>query len=247
MDQEVSKFLKSLLFAVSFIALLWLVQGLEHLTDIDMGKFGNLPRTLKGAVGIITGPLIHGDASHLLSNTFPLLLLITGVFYFYHYIAFEVFFWIYFMTGFWVWIAAREAYHIGASGLIYGLVAFLFFSGLFRKDSKAIAISLVVMFLYGGMFYGVFPSSGRISWESHLLGALAGVLLAFYFRKHKLYDENEIFQQAGLEGFDEELTEQVPRHINSTLQNIQLNYWYTNKKAKEAEKGNNKTERKINN
>lgn len=226
MDKEISVFLKSLLFAVSFIALLWLVQGLEQLTHIDMGKFGNLPRTLKGAVGIITGPLIHGDASHLLSNTFPLLLLITGVFYFYHYIAFEVFFWIYFMTGFWVWIAAREAYHIGASGLIYGLVAFLFFSGLFRKDSKAIAISVVVMFLYGGMFYGVFPSAGKISWESHLLGAVAGLLLAFYYRKHKLYDERKVIEQAGLADLPEQKSNTEASSFHVTMQNIQVNYWY---------------------
>lgn len=175
-------FQKSLLFTLGFTSLLWAVKAVEWSTATDLGAFGILPRTLTGFTGIITGPLIHGDALHLLSNTFPLMLLMLAIFYFYDKIALEVFMWIYLITGFWVWLAARQAYHIGASGLVYGLASFLFFSGLFRKDVRSVAVALCIAFLYGGMVQGVFPSAQGISWESHLLGTAAGILCSFYFR-----------------------------------------------------------------
>jgi len=152
-------------------------------TDSDLSFLGILPRTLKGSLGIITSPLIHGNFAHLLSNTFPLLLLTAGVVYFYNRIAFQVVSIIYLLTGIWVWIVAREAYHIGASGLIYGLVTFLFFSGIFRKDASSVALSLIVIFLYGGMLYGLVPTDSGVSYESHIVGAVTGMLIAFYFRK----------------------------------------------------------------
>ena len=108
-----------------------------------------------------------------------------AVFYFYEKIALEVFVWIYLVTGFWVWVAARQAYHIGASGLVYGLATFLFFSGLFRKDIRSVAVATAIGFLYSGMLQGIFPTTENISWESHLLGAGAGILCAFYFRRSK--------------------------------------------------------------
>lgn len=177
-------FQKSVIFSLGFTFLLWAIKAVEWSTATDLGVFGILPRTLTGIVGILTGPLIHGDTLHLLSNTFPLLLLLLAVFYFYDKIALEVFFWIYLITGFWVWLAARQAYHIGSSGLVYGLAAFLFFSGLFRKDARSIAVALCIAFLYGGMLQGLFPTSGGVSWESHLLGSAAGVFCSFYFRKN---------------------------------------------------------------
>lgn len=180
---EAIRFKYSVVYTLAFVTLLWFVKAVEWAMSLDFGMFGIHPRTLQGTFGIITGPLIHGDLMHLLSNTFPLVLLGIGIFYFYNKIALEVFVWIYFMTGFWVWIAARDAYHIGASGIVYGLVAFLFFSGLFRKDTRSIAVALVVIFLYGGMIYGIVPADNGISWESHLLGSLAGIFCAFYFRK----------------------------------------------------------------
>ena len=108
-----------------------------------------------------------------------------AVFYFYEKIALEVFVWIYLVTGFWVWVAARQAYHIGASGLVYGLATFLFFSGLFRKDIRSVAVATAIGFLYSGILQGIFPTTENISWESHLLGAGAGILCAFYFRRSK--------------------------------------------------------------
>lgn len=182
MTQEAQKLRNSIFFVFTFTFMLWMVKALEWAVALDFGFLGILPRTLSGTMGIVTAPLVHGDVLHLLSNTFPLLLLGISVFYFYERIALEVFVWIYFMSGFWVWMAARDAYHIGASGLVYGLVSFLFFSGLFRRDVRSLSISLIVIFLYGGMVQGLFPINERISWESHLLGALAGAFCAFFYR-----------------------------------------------------------------
>ncbi|AHM58950.1 rhomboid family protein [Flammeovirgaceae bacterium 311] len=187
MTLEAHKLRNSIFFVFTFTLMLWLVKALEWAVAMDFGFLGILPRTLSGTMGIVTAPLVHGDVLHLLSNTFPLLLLGISVFYFYDRIALEVFVWIYFMSGFWVWMAARDAYHIGASGLVYGLVSFLFFSGLFRRDIRSLSISLIVIFLYGGMVQGLFPINERISWESHLLGALAGAFAAFFYRDAKLF------------------------------------------------------------
>jgi membrane associated rhomboid family serine protease len=175
---------RSIFFAIGFALLLWLVRAVEWSIPIDLGVFGIFPRSLPGMVGIITGPLVHGTFLHLLSNTFPLIFLLVATFYFYDKIALEVFLWIYLITGFWVWVAARQAYHIGSSGIVYGLAAFLLFSGLFRKDVRSIAVAVVIAFLYNGMLQGLLPNPEQqnVSWESHLLGAAAGIFCAFYFR-----------------------------------------------------------------
>ncbi|GJM60847.1 hypothetical protein PEDI_13990 [Persicobacter diffluens] len=181
-EQESKIFYKSLIYTFGFVSLLWVVRIFEWIMGLDLGFLGILPRTLNGSIGVITSPLVHGGFMHLLSNTFPLLVLGIGLFYFYEQIAKQVFIWIYLVTGLWVWMIARSAYHIGASGVVYGLVAFMFFSGLLRKDSKSVAISLSVFFLYGGMVYGVLPTDPSVSWESHLLGSFAGIVAAIHYR-----------------------------------------------------------------
>ena len=175
---------QSILFAVGFTALLWLIRTIEWSASLDLGVFGILPRTPLGMVGIITAPLVHGTFLHLLSNTFPLILLLIATFYFYNKIALEVFLWIYLITGFWVWVAARQAYHIGASGIVYGLAAFLLFSGIFRKDIRSVIVAVAIAFLYNGMLQGLLPNANQqnVSWESHLLGSVAGMFCSFYFR-----------------------------------------------------------------
>ena len=178
---------KGIYYTLSFILLLWVVKSLEWSQGFDLGTYGIFPRTLKGSLGIITAPLIHGDIFHLFSNTIPLIVLGIGLFYFYHKIALEVVFWIYFASGFWVWIIGRDAYHIGASGIVYGILAFLFFGGLLRKNPRSLAISMIVFFMYGSMIYGLFPGDENVSWESHLMGTMAGAFCAIYFRKYPIH------------------------------------------------------------
>lgn len=180
---EKQKIIRSIFYPSAFVLLLWAVKGIELGYDLNLVHWGLYPRAYKGLVGIVTCPFIHGSLNHLFSNSIPLLILGGITFYFYRPIAFTVFFWVYLMSGLWLWAAGREAYHIGASGLVYGFAAFLFFSGVFRKDRTLLVLSLLVTFLYGSLIWGIFPIYPEISWEAHLLGALAGVITAFYYRK----------------------------------------------------------------
>ena len=144
---------------------------------------GVLPRKPEGLLGIVSSPLIHANFSHLISNTFPLIILGWIIFYFYPKVAYALFGFVYFFTGLLVWLFARQVYHIGASGIVYGFVSFLFFSGIFRKDNTSISLALIIVFLYGGLVWGVLPGWKGISWESHLFGAITGLGAAFLFRK----------------------------------------------------------------
>jgi membrane associated rhomboid family serine protease len=183
MRNKSSKLFYSLFYPAVFVAFLWAVKLFEIGSGIELEWYGIYPRTVHGLIGIVTAPLLHADFDHLWSNTVPLLILGSTVFYFYRSIAFQVFFWVYLMTGVWVWAAARDSYHIGASGILYGFVTFLFFSGIFRKDVRLLALSLLVVFIYGGTVWGIFPLQEGISWESHMLGSLAGLITAYNFRK----------------------------------------------------------------
>lgn len=176
---NISKLLTPLLFP----AVLWIVHLSSLLLNEDLSKLGLLPRNLIGLLGIFTSPLIHADFSHLISNTIPLIILGWIIFSFYPKLSYLLFVFIYFFTGLLVWIFARQVYHIGASGLVYGFVSFLFFSGIFRRDNTSIALALVITFLYGGLVWGMIPGWKGISWESHLFGAITGLIAAYLFRK----------------------------------------------------------------
>lgn len=181
---EKQKLLLSLRFGIIFLLILYLIKTVEVLSDIQLARFGIYPLEPEGIPGILFAPLIHGSWEHLLNNSVPLLALTSALFYFYREIALKVFFLIYFVHGFWLWFFARDAYHIGASGLIYGLGGFLFVSGLIRKNSHLLAISLLVVFLYGSLIWGIFPRLETISWEAHLTGMASGIMLAFYYKQY---------------------------------------------------------------
>ena len=179
---EKSEILHSIWFPLLFISILWVVKIIESLTGTDFGYLGLVPLDLKGARGILFFPFIHASWQHLINNTIPLFVLTWTLFYFYRTIAFKVFFLIFFIHGFWLWFMGRTAFHIGASGLIYGLGSFIFVSGIIRKNTHLLAISLLVAFLYGGMVWGILPLEEFISWEGHLTGLVAGLILAFYYK-----------------------------------------------------------------
>jgi membrane associated rhomboid family serine protease len=151
---------------------------MDFVYGIDLDFLGIVPRTLAGMPGIVAGPVIHGSLNHLISNTLPLLFLGSVLFFFYESIGRRVFFQIYFIPNLLVWLLARPANHIGASGLVYGLSFFLIVFGLVRRDFLSLTISAVVLFLYGGLLYGVFTMDPRVSWEAHVAGALVGTVSA---------------------------------------------------------------------
>jgi membrane associated rhomboid family serine protease len=155
---------------------------LEFEYGFDFSSWGLLPRDLTGLRGILFSPLIHGSFEHLAANTFPLMVLTFSLFFFYRKSPFTIFGLIYLFSGIFLWLGGREALHIGASGIIYGLAAFLFLSGILSRHTGLLTISLVVALLYGGLFWGIFPIKPEISWEGHLWGAVSGLALALIFR-----------------------------------------------------------------
>jgi membrane associated rhomboid family serine protease len=182
--KEKIRFFESIYYPLIFIMVIWGIKITEMISGLSLVILGIYPREITGLPGIIFAPLVHGNLSHLFSNSGPLLVLGSTVFYFYKPVTFRVVFHSWITTGIVVWISGREAYHIGASGLIYSIASFLFFSGFIRRSVELIAISFVVVFLYGGMIWGIFPLSDGISWESHLMGGVVGLVMAVIYRHH---------------------------------------------------------------
>jgi membrane associated rhomboid family serine protease len=185
MRDEKKKILKSLLPPFLLVLLLAVIKIGELLTHTELTSLGIYPRTLSGLVGIVTGPLVHKDLEHLTANSVPLFVLGASLFYFYRELAIRVLVLITLITGLSVWIGAREAYHIGASGVVYGLAAFLFASGIIRREPRLLAITLLVTFLYGSLVWGIFPDffpEKNISYEGHFWGLISGLVLAAYYR-----------------------------------------------------------------
>ena len=191
-SKEVRNFLEAVRFPIFFVLLMWIVHFYRIAAGSQFYGYGIFPRTLSGAKGILFSPFIHGDFSHLLSNTVPMLVLGFIIFSFYKRIAFVSFLLIFLLTGFSVWLfASSRAYHIGASGVVYGLLSFVFWNGIFRRNVKAIVLSLVVLVLYSGYFFGVLPDQEGISWESHLFGGIVGIIISFVFKSVIEEDEEE--------------------------------------------------------
>jgi membrane associated rhomboid family serine protease len=202
LESERRKVIFSAIFSGALLIVIWVVQLYADFFELNLRFLGLRPRTLEGLPGILTEPLIHGSYSHLISNSVPLFLLFMASIYFYRGVAFRVLFRIWIVTGVLVWLAGRPSLHVGASGVVYGLAAFLAVSGFLRNDNRLMAISLLVIFLYGGMIWGIFPVFHHVSWESHLAGALAGVWSAWVFRKQgpqkPVYFADEEEDESGL-------------------------------------------------
>ncbi len=177
-------FFHSLLFPALFVLVIWIVKIVEITSGINLVYFGIFPRSINGLAGILFSPFIHSDFNHLISNSLPFFLLGFMLIYFYRRISYRIFFILYFLSGISVWLFGREAWHIGASGVVYAMAAFHFVSGIIRSDVRLLTFSVVVVFLYGGLVWGLLPIRPEISWEGHLSGAIAGVILALYYRKY---------------------------------------------------------------
>jgi len=182
MSEEKKRFVYSLVFPGFFLLLLWAVKFFETGMEISLVEGGVYPRTFSGLQGILFSPLIHGDWKHLINNSMPVFLLSIALFYFYRDISYKIWLLIYFIGGILLWSLGRQAYHIGASGLIYGLAAFLFLSGLIKKVRSLTAISLLVVFWYGSMVWGLLPFDFEVSFEAHISGAVSGIVLAVIYR-----------------------------------------------------------------
>lgn len=190
------------------IAVLALIHYLNTFFELHLHEFGIYPRKGEGLIGIITSPLLHGDWDHLQNNSISLFALGAGLLFFYPRKAWPVIIMAWVFSGVGVWLWGRESYHIGASGLIYGLAAFIFISGLLRAHPNLLALSMLVVFLYGSMVWGLVPSDPQISYEAHLSGAIIGALLAVYFRNSPPRGFPRHFSYQDI---DDDLSEQIER------------------------------------
>ena len=187
------------LFSVLF---LWIVFWFQVRFGYHFSKYGIYPQTLIGLRGVVFSPFIHGSIQHLYHNSIPLLVLSMSLFYFYRAIAWKVLLYGILLSGFFTWCIGRPSYHIGASGLVYVLISFIFFKGVLAKHYRLIALSLLVVFLYGSMIWYTLPIERGVSWEGHMSGLIAGLFFAFIFRskiakpkkfawEHKDYKEDD--------------------------------------------------------
>ncbi len=185
--------------ALTAVAFLWIFHALRWLLGLRAVNFGIVPRTTEGLLGIVTAPLVHGDWAHLANNSVPLLSSIFLLVYFYPRIATRAMLVMYVITGVAVWTFARGAgwgagvsiSHIGASGVAYALVSFLFWFGIFKRSVQSIIVALVILLYFSGMIAGVLPDQINVSWESHLIGGLVGMFVAWRYRSSLVSDVPE--------------------------------------------------------
>ena len=175
--------IETIAFPLYFVLFLWIVYWFETTFNYNFAKYGLYPKSFKGLRGIIISPFLHSDLRHLFNNSVPLFVLLLSLFYFYKKIAYKILVLGTLSLGLLTWFIGRESFHIGASGIVYLLFSFIFFSGIFSKYYRLIAVSLMVIFLYGSMIWYIFPIKESISWEGHLSGFITGLLFAFIYRK----------------------------------------------------------------
>lgn len=181
---EKRRLLLSMLIPFLLISFMWLMMAASELLDADLHFLGIYPGRVTTLTGVITSPFVHSGFRHLFNNTLPLFILGSALFNFYSQVAFRVLLWSVLLTGLAVWVTGRPAWHIGASGVVYALASFLFVSGILRQHIPLMGLSLLVAFLYGEMVWGIFPGFRiDISWESHMLGAAAGAIMAVWYRR----------------------------------------------------------------
>jgi len=176
-------FMLALKVALSLTGFLWLILFVDNILGLELARFGLRPGHLKGLVGLLTAPLLHSGAEHLFSNTLPLIISMTAILYLYPRSSVRVIPIIWIGSGMLAWLIGRPSLHFGASGFVYGLLAFVFISGIFRFDMRSVGVSIMVWFLYGSMIWGLLPIRPNMSWELHLSGAILGVALAIVFRQ----------------------------------------------------------------
>jgi len=173
----------ALKIALTLTAFLWLILFLDYFLGLELARFGLRPGNLRGLIGLLTAPLLHSGVEHMFSNTLPLIISMTAILYLYPRSSVRVIPIIWIGSGMLAWIIGRPSLHFGASGFVYGLLAFVFISGVLRFDMRSVAVSIMVWFLYGSMIWGLLPIRPNMSWELHLSGAILGVALAIVFRQ----------------------------------------------------------------
>ena len=210
-DDDAQRLRRAFIGVAAFVGVLWLIMLAELAFALDLPGYANYPRQVGALPGILLAPLLHGSLGHLFANTAPLLALGTALFYGYPKAARIVVPVVWLGSGLAVWLFARPAFHLGASGLTFGMLFFLFTVGVLRWDRRAIALSLAVFFLYGGMIWGIFPTKPNISFEYHLAGAVLGILMALLLKNLDPQPPKKTYDWEGRDTEDEQWSEEELR------------------------------------
>lgn len=204
----------AVLWPILIVFTLWIVYWVEIKFRFDFTTFGVYPREIKGLFGIIASAFIHSGIEHLYKNSIPILVLTASLFYFYKDIAWESLLYGLIFSGFLTWLIGRSSYHIGASGMVYFLASFLFFKGLRSRNYRLIALSLVVVFLYGSLVWGTMPGKPGISWEGHLSGFMVGFVFSFILKSTHFSSLPSIQKPKPINEKDDEFLRQFDEHGN---------------------------------
>ncbi|MDA9349581.1 MAG: rhomboid family intramembrane serine protease [Polaribacter sp.] len=188
-----------LIIPILYILVIWMLYFIEIKFGYNFNKYGVYPREFKGLRGVFFSHFIHSNTKHLFNNSIPLFVLLLSVFMFYKEVALKVLVYGALLTGFLTWIIARESYHIGASGVVYLLFSFVFFSGILKKHFRLVALSLIVIFLYGSMIWYVLPIKDGMSWEGHLSGFVIGLVLAFLYKNKGIKKTEPYFEETAFD------------------------------------------------
>ena len=220
-DNQLKKSKSIFLIPITYVIAIWFIYWVEINFNFNFNKYGVFPRTLEGFRGIFLTHFIHSNTSHLFNNSIPLFVLLSSLFYFYRDVAYKVLLLGAVCTGFFTWCIARESYHIGASGVVYLLFSFVFFSGIIKKHYRLVALSFIVIFLYGSMIWYVLPIKDGISWEGHLSGFLVGLYFAIRYRNKGIVKEEHQFSQTEFDDlFDENGNFSPPEIVEKLEENF---------------------------
>lgn len=242
MENQGFKYTDAVIFVPLFsVLLIWAVHWYELKFGVNLNSLGIYPRKASGLKGMVLSPMIHGSLNHLYNNTPPLAVLTAATFYFYRTVAWRVFFLGILLSGLLTWVIARPSYHIGASGLIYVLVSFIFFKGIFTRHFRLISLSMAVVFLYGSMIWYIFPIEEGISWEGHLSGFLVGLYFSLTFKTPLPEEKKYAWQKEDyvedddpfMRHFDENGNFiETPKETENT--SLEFRYHYKNKEKPEG-------------
>tara|TARA_B110000902_G_scaffold262390_1_gene339171 strand:+ start:830 stop:1504 length:675 start_codon:yes stop_codon:yes gene_type:complete len=217
-DENILKLSKSIfIIPIVYVVSIWFIYWIEIQFGLNFNKFGVYPRTIEGFRGVFLTHFIHSNTNHVFNNSIPLFVLLSSLFYFYKDIAYKVLFFGGFLTGCLTWCIARDSYHIGASGIVYLLFSFVFFSGMIRKHFRLVALSLVIIFSYGSMIWYVLPIKEGMSWEGHLSGFLIGLILAIIYKNRGIVKEQHQFTKTEFDSFFDENGNFAPPKIEEEL------------------------------
>jgi len=213
--QEIEDIILAVIYPLGFVILLWIIHLVSRNITFNLATLGLHPLDFKGLIGILTAPLIHLTFDHIVSNSLSFFVIGFGLCFLYKRKAVLIFLFIYLTSGLWGWFFARGGYHIGASGLVYGMFFFLVTSALVKWEKRTMAFSLLITFLFGAIVWGFFPiffPDRNISWELHTTGAISGVVAAFYFRKYGPQKETPLEEDDDNEDDDENPYWSIPSY-----------------------------------